>query len=69
MLMQIGWQMLRVVCGMSEYSLSLSLLFLVMRALGTRYCMKAGKQMKLSLALGLGHCSDQKTFLLLKHSS
>lgn len=44
MLMQIGWQMLRVVCGMSEYSLSPSLLlFLVMRALGARYYARAGK--------------------------
>lgn len=57
--------MLRVVCGISAYSLSPSpLLFLVMRALGARYFMKAGKQMKLSLALGPVHCSDQKTFLL-----
>lgn len=63
MLIQIGWQMLRLVCGMSEYSLSPSL-FLVMRALGTRHCRKAGKQMKLGLALGLGFCSDQKASLL-----
>lgn len=62
--------MLRVVCGMSEYSLSLSLLlFLVMGALGPQYGTKAGKQMKLSLALGLGHCSEHKTFPLLQNSS
>lgn len=69
MLMQIRWQMLRVVCGVSEYSLSLAWLFLVMGALGNRYCVKAGKQMKLSLALGLGHCLAQKTFLLSQDSS